>query len=414
MSLTISDRVLWLGIGAGIYALIRAVSYGLHDVYNLTEVAPAPDSPRAVAQGTEDDIPLPSLQVLATQHPNLEIRKAATAIVTTRVLNDPTTIRRILADFKKPDGAPDQRSARNAIQLIRSTNGIDLEDWEEDHAHDDDDDDTAAVAAVAATAEAGFDAITAGRHHHHRHHGSGGGRTRSTTDMRREMASRYWAVEHVNDDGWDAASDDNSHAADVSSSSPSSASDSDHEEEEEDLTITVSRGGQQLATAGASVTAPSSPQASRRGGEFDALLEADVASLFSDLGRPEQATSSVDARVEAIYGTFPAAATTNASARENGEIVTVWDRHRGAFAESRRAHGLREQGGRRRGENSSHHVVDGVARPHGRRLRARSGRESEEEVARRRVRREAVVVNDGDRPISQEDIIQRPLQRRSY
>ncbi|KAB2573937.1 putative cytoskeleton-associated protein [Lasiodiplodia theobromae] len=363
MSFTVPDRVLWLGIGAGIYALVRAVSYGLHDVYNLTEVAPAPDSPRAVAQGTEDDIPLPSLQVLATQHPNLEIRKAATSIVTTRVLNDPSTIRRILADYKKPDGAPDQRAARNAIQLIRSTNGVDLEDWDEEHNEDD----------AAAAFEVGFDAT-----------GRGGGRSRSTADMRREMANRYWAVEHVEGDDWDDASDDNSHAADVTS---------DDGNDDQDLTIT-----------GHVVTEnnDSEAQPSRRGGEFDAFVEADVSALFEDLGRPD---SSPDG-VEAAYGTTAAAP--NSVLHEDGDTAPIWDRHR--LSESRRAHGLRE---RRRGDTS--HVVEDVPRPHGRRhLRTRSSRENEEEVARRRVRREAVVVNDGDRPISQDDIIQRPLQRRSY
>ncbi|KAL1631372.1 hypothetical protein SLS54_000131 [Diplodia seriata] len=367
MSFTIPDRVLWLGIGAGIYALVRGVSYGLHDVYNLTEVAPAPDSPRAVAQGTEDDIPLPSLQVLATQHPNLEIRKAATSIVTTRVLNDPSTIRRILADYKKPDGAPDQRAARNAIQLIRTTNGVDLEDWEEEHNNEDD-----ATVAV----EVGFDA--AGR----------GGRSRSTADMRREMASRYWAVEHVDGDDWDDASDDNSHAADVTS---------DDGNDDQDLTITVGGGRADTENTGAGA------QPSRRGGEFDAFVEADVSALFEDISRPEPSSDGI---IEATYGTTAAAS--GSVLREGGDTTTVWDRHR--LPESRRAHGLRE---RRRGDTS--HVVEDIPRPHGRRhLRARSSRESEEEVARRRVRREAVVVNDGDRPISQDDIIQRPLQRRSY
>ncbi|KAK7725983.1 hypothetical protein SLS57_003572 [Botryosphaeria dothidea] len=373
MPATISDRVLWLSIGAGIYALTRAVSYGLHHVYNLTEVEPALDSPRTVAQGTEDDIPLPSLQVLATQHPNLEIRKAATSIVTTRVLNDPTTIRRILADYKRPDGAPDQRAARNAIQLIRSTNGVDLEDWEEDHNEDD-------IAAI----EVGFDATGRG----------GGGRTHSTSAMRREMASRYWAVEHVRDGDWTDGSDDNSHADDTSIED-----NDDEDDDDQDRTITVD--GAQLASSETNASAGSQP--SRRAGEFEALVEADVSALFEDLGR---SAASVDG-IEAAYGTANAGSSSS-RARENGEITTVWDRQRPQ--ENRRADGLRE---RRRGDTS--HVVDSVPRPHGRRhLRARSSRESEEEVARRRVRREAVVVNDGDRPISQDDIIQRPLQRRSY
>ena len=39
--------------------------------------------------------------------------------------------------------------------------------------------------------------------------------------------------------------------------------------------------------------------------------------------------------------------------------------------------------------------------------RARARAESPEEVALRRRRREAIVMNDGDRPVAQEDIIQR-------
>ncbi|EKG22280.1 hypothetical protein MPH_00347 [Macrophomina phaseolina MS6] len=196
--------------------------------------------------------------------------------------------------------------------------------------------------------------------------------------MRREMAGRYWAVEHVREgEEWDEASDDNSHADDTSVEGDG----------EQDLTATV--GGLQSA---------------RRGGEFEALGEADVAALFEDLGRP--GPSEAADGIEAAYGT--ASAGVGTGVREDGGVVTMWDRHRPQ--ESRRAHGLRE---RRRGDTS--HIVDSVARPHGRRhLRARSSRENEEEVARRRVRREAVVVNDGDRPISQDDIIQRPLQRRSY
>ncbi|KAH7060925.1 hypothetical protein B0J12DRAFT_737209 [Macrophomina phaseolina] len=280
MPAIISDRVLWLSIGAGIYALTRAVSYGLHRVYNLTEVAPEPDSPRAVAQGTEDDIPLPSLQVLATQHPNLEIRKAATAIVTTRVLGSAATIRRILADYKKPDGTPDQRAARNAIQLIRSTNGVDLEDWEEEHGSEEHHDNN-----TAAAIEVGFDA-------------TGARRTRSTSDMRREMAGRYWAVEHVREgEEWDEASDDNSHADDTSVEGDG----------EQDLTATV--GGLQSA---------------RRGGEFEALGEADVAALFEDLGRP--GPSEAADGIEAAYGT--ASAGVGTGVREDGGVVTMWDRHR--------------------------------------------------------------------------------------
>ncbi|KAK7540925.1 uncharacterized protein J3D65DRAFT_616929 [Phyllosticta citribraziliensis] len=130
LSPRMADAMLMLGLGVGIALVVRGVSFGLHTIYRDTEVAEDPDPPHAVSQGTEEDIPLSSLGMLATTHQNLEVRKAAIVILTNRFLSDTANIRALLNDARQPPGTPHQRAAELAITMIRETHGVDLEEWD--------------------------------------------------------------------------------------------------------------------------------------------------------------------------------------------------------------------------------------------------------------------------------------------
>ncbi|KAK7522957.1 uncharacterized protein IWZ02DRAFT_499174 [Phyllosticta citriasiana] len=130
LSPRMADAMLMLGLGVGIALVVRGVSFGLHTIYRDTEVAEDPDPPHAVSQGTEEDIPLSSLGMLATTHQNLEVRKAAIVILTNRFLSDTANIGALLNDARQPSGTPHQRAAELAITMIRETHGVDLEEWD--------------------------------------------------------------------------------------------------------------------------------------------------------------------------------------------------------------------------------------------------------------------------------------------
>ncbi|KAK8229582.1 hypothetical protein HDK77DRAFT_501002 [Phyllosticta capitalensis] len=150
----LADAMLMLGLGVGIAIVVRGVSIGLHSVYRDSEVEEEPNPP-PVSQGTEEgtwtqhqspltaqslknvsqDIPLSSLGMLATTHQNLEVRKAAIAILTNRFLADTTNIHALLRDARQPSGSPHQRAAELALSMIRDTHGVDLDQWDQRGQH---------------------------------------------------------------------------------------------------------------------------------------------------------------------------------------------------------------------------------------------------------------------------------------
>lgn len=77
MSLNVSDRWLFLGLGAFAVVAIHGVGYALKDILRLTEIHEQPRQKHvcAVSQDTEDAIQLQSLHLLTKSH-NLDIRNA--------------------------------------------------------------------------------------------------------------------------------------------------------------------------------------------------------------------------------------------------------------------------------------------------------------------------------------------------
>lgn len=77
MSMSVSDRWLFLGLGAFAVVAIHGVGYALKDVLRLTEIHEQPRQKHvcAVSQDTEDAIQLQSLHLLTKSH-NLDIRNA--------------------------------------------------------------------------------------------------------------------------------------------------------------------------------------------------------------------------------------------------------------------------------------------------------------------------------------------------
>ncbi|QDS68407.1 hypothetical protein FKW77_010774 [Venturia effusa] len=104
MSLNISDRWLFLGIGAFAVVAIHGVGCALKDVLRLTEIHEQPRQKHvcAVSQDTEDAIQLLSLRTLTKSH-NLDIRNAAIRIVCDRFLSDASKVTELTQDYYSAD-----------------------------------------------------------------------------------------------------------------------------------------------------------------------------------------------------------------------------------------------------------------------------------------------------------------------
>ncbi|KAF2085636.1 hypothetical protein K490DRAFT_67519 [Saccharata proteae CBS 121410] len=126
MASKIPDTYLWIGLGVCLFAAVRGVSYGLRVVYDLTEVHPQPETEASGSQGTEDDISLPSLQVLATKHTNPEVRKAATALIVERFAASTSAMNLLTQDLRAPHGTRARRSVDRAVSLL-DDHGVDAE-----------------------------------------------------------------------------------------------------------------------------------------------------------------------------------------------------------------------------------------------------------------------------------------------
>ncbi|KAF2146898.1 uncharacterized protein K452DRAFT_283099 [Aplosporella prunicola CBS 121167] len=387
----IPDTYLWLGLGAFLYLAVKGVAHGLQAVYDLTEVEQAETTPpNGLEQGTEDGEPLASLRILATQHANLEVRKAATSIITARALQHPPVLRRILADARRPAGSRAQRDAHHALALLRAVNGVDIEDLDLDEPPRHDDRDRSAPPPH----HHDHGRSGASRHHHQRHQQhSSRRRGRATSPDAASQNAVVGMGEVRMGDGEDTAAE-----------------------------VGFSTGGSTLQEAIDAVIggeeAPRRRQQQQRQVNERALRRLEQEHEQWDRERELAATPHDERRLErpatASTGTTATAAAPSATTTTTTTTTTADAANATAPTDPPPPISVAERDGTAtvvlgsRPSASEYRRRREQSRAAFRALRPRST-ESEAEVARRRQRREAVVINEGDRPISQEDIIQRPM-----
>ncbi|KAL2358147.1 hypothetical protein BJ546DRAFT_1057804 [Cryomyces antarcticus] len=114
MTRSISDRWLWLGLGAFIVVAARGISYGLHDIVQLTKVTREAAPLDQTAQDPEDFISLDALEILVSST-NPDIRQAATKIVLDRFMRSPEVQKALLSDILSPTPQTHER----ALQSLR-------------------------------------------------------------------------------------------------------------------------------------------------------------------------------------------------------------------------------------------------------------------------------------------------------
>ncbi|KAE9964959.1 hypothetical protein BLS_007962 [Venturia inaequalis] len=118
MSLNVTDR--WLFLGLGVFALVavHGVGYALKDILRLTEIHEQPRQKHvcAVSQDTEDAIQFQSLHLLTKSH-NLDIRNAAIKIVCDRFLSNPSRVTELTQDLYSADEHR-RLAASNVLKLL--------------------------------------------------------------------------------------------------------------------------------------------------------------------------------------------------------------------------------------------------------------------------------------------------------